>query len=93
MLGFGKAINKGGIMYREGELVEVKEHSLKNQVTTGPSNSVWVENWVPGIVVQWHGLTKMRTGIARFEDLEVVSVLVNGKIRKFPTRSIRYPKD
>ena len=88
-----KTFNQGVLMYREGELVEVKEHSLKTQITTGPSNSVWVENWVPGIVVQWHGMTKMRTGIARFENLEVVSVLVNGKIRKFPTRSVRYPKE
>ena len=78
-------------MYREGELVEVKEYSLTSK-TTNPPN-VWIEKWVPAVVVQWHGMTKMRTGIARFENLEVVSVLVNGKVRKFPTRSIRYPKE
>ena len=78
-------------MYRPGELVEVKEYSLPTKTTNPPG--VWVENWVPAVVVQCHGMTKMRTGIARFENLEVVSVLLNGKIRKFPTRSIRYPRD
>lgn len=86
-----KTCNQGVLMYREGELVEVKEHSLTSK-TTNPPN-VWVENWVPAVVVQWHGMTKMRTGIARFENLEVVSVLVNGKVRKFPTRSVRYPRE
>ena len=79
-------------MYRPGELVEVKEYSL-NTKTTNPSEHQWIENWLPAVVVQWHGMTKMRTGIARFEDLEAVSVLLNGKIRKFPTRSVRYPKE
>ena len=78
-------------MYREGELVEVREYSLKTQTTSGESD--WQEDWVPAVVIQWHGMTKMRTGIARFENLEVVSVLLNGKIRKFPTRSIRYPRE
>ena len=78
-------------MYREGELVEVKEHSLST--TTTSQHGDWIINWVPAVVVQWHGMTKMRTGIARFENLEVVSVLLNGKVRKFPTRSIRYPKE
>ena len=78
-------------MYRPGELVEVKEYSLKTKTTQ--ADSQWIENWLPAVVVQWHGLTKMRTGIARFEDLEVVSVLLNGKVRKFPTRSIRYPRE
>ena len=78
-------------MYRPGELVEVKEYSL-NTKTTQATNQ-WIENWLPAVVVQWHGMTKMRTGIARFEDLEVVSVLLNGKVRKFPTRSIRYPRE
>ena len=78
-------------MYREGELVEVKEHSLTATTTT--QDGRWITNWVPAVVVQWHGMTKMRTGIARFENLEVVSVLLNGKVRKFPTRSIRYPKE
>ena len=80
-------------MYRSGELVEVREYSLKTQITTGPSHNVWTENWIPAIVVQWHGMTKMRTGIARFENLEVVSVLLNGKVRKLPTRNIRYPRE
>ena len=79
-------------MYRPGELVEVKEYSL-NTKTTNPSEYQWIENWLPAVVVQWHGMTKMRTGIARFEDLEVVSVLLNGKVRKFPTRNVRYPKE
>jgi len=78
-------------MYREGELVEVKDHSLKT-TTTNP-NGEWIVNWVPAVIVQWHGMTKMRTGIARFETLEVVSVLLNGEVRKFPTRSVRYPKE
>ena len=78
-------------MYREGELVEVKEHSLKTQDPVTGAN-VWEWVWVPAVVTQWHGMTKMRTGIARFENLEVVSVLLNGKVRKFPTRSIRYPR-
>ena len=78
-------------MYREGELVEVKEYTMKTQTTQ--TDEKWIENWVPAVVVQWHGMTKMRTGIARFENLEVVSVLLNGKIRKFPTRSIRYPRE
>ena len=78
-------------MYREGELVEVKEYTMKTQTTQ--AGDKWIESWVPAIVVQWHGMTKMRTGIARFENLEVVSVLLNGKVRKFPTRSIRYPRE
>ena len=86
-----KTCNQGMLMYRPGELVEVKEYSLGTK-TTNPSGE-WIENWIPAIVVQWHGLTKMRTGIARFEDLEVVSVLLNGKVRKFPTRSIRYLRE
>lgn len=85
-----KTFSQGELMYREGELVEVREYSLGTK-TTNPSGE-WIENWFPAVVVQWHGLTKMRTGIARFEDLEVVSVLLNGKVRKFPTRSIRYPR-
>ena len=88
---YTKTFNEGVLMYREGELVEVKEHSLTSKTTNPPS--VWIEKWVPAVVVQWHGMTKMRTGIARFENLEVVSVLVNGKVRKFPTRSVRYPKE
>ena len=78
-------------MYREGELVEVREYSLKTKTTQ--NENAWNENWLPAVVVKWHGMTKMRTGIARFENLEVVSVLLNGKIRKFPTRSIRYPRE
>ena len=78
-------------MYRPGELVEVREYSLGTK-TTNPSGER-IEKWVPAVVVQWHGLTKLRTGIARFEDLEVVSVLLNGKVRKFPTRSIRYLRE
>ena len=80
-------------MYRSGELVEVREYSLKTKTTQAYDGDVWLENWVPAVVVEWHGLTKMRTGIARFENLEVVSVLLNGKVRKFPTRSIRYPRE
>ena len=78
-------------MYKEGELVEVKDYALKTKTTHGSSS--WIESWAPGVVVQWHGMTRMRTGIARFENLEVVSVLLNGKVRKFPTRSIRYPRE
>ena len=78
-------------MYREGELVEVREYSLGTK-TTNPSGE-WIEKWVPAVIMQWHGMTKMRTGIARFENLEVVSVLLNGKIRKFPTRNVRYPRE
>lgn len=77
-------------MYREGELIEVREYSLST--TTTDQDGKWIESWLPAVVVQWHGMTKMRTGIARFENLEVVSVLLNGKVRKFPTRSIRYPR-
>ena len=77
--------------YRKGELVEVREYSLKTNMTH--NDNVWIENWLPAVVVEWHGMTKMRTGIARFENLEVVSVLLNGKIKKFPTRSIRYPRE
>ena len=77
------------MMYKAGELVEVREYSLKSKMTH--HDNAWVENWLPAVIVEWHGMIKMRTGIARFENLEVVSVLRNGKIRKFPTRSIRYP--
>ena len=77
--------------YRKGELVEVREYSLKTSMSC--DEHVWVENWVPAIVVECHGMAKLRTGIARFENLEVVSVLLNGKISKFPTRSIRYPRE
>ena len=78
-------------MYRQGELVEVREYSLPTKMTNPPGARI--ENWVPAVVIQWHGLTKMRTGIARFENLEVVSVLVNGKVRKVPTRNLRYPRE
>ena len=77
--------------YRKGELVEVREYSLGTKTTN--SSGEWIENWVPAVIIQWHGMTKMRTGIARFENLEVVSVLVNGKVRKVPTRSLRYPRE
>ena len=77
-------------MYRKGELVEVRDYTLKTKTTHASSS--WVESWKPGVIIQWLGETKMRTGIARFENLEVVSVLLNGKIRRFPTRSIRYPR-
>lgn len=79
------------MIYREGELVEVKEYSFRTGRTQGSSE--WEEYWVPGIIIQWHGMTKMRTGIARFQNLEVVSVLVNGKVRKIPTKNLRYPKE
>ena len=88
---YKKTFSQGVLMYRPGELVEVKEYSLTSK-TTNPPN-VWVEKWLPAVIVQWHGMVNMRTGIARFEDLEVVSVLLNGKVRKFPTRNIRYPKE
>ena len=78
-------------MYRPGELVEVKEYSLKTNMTH--DDNVWVENWLPAVIIEWHGMKQMRTGIAKFENLEVVSVLLNGKIKKFPTRSIRYPRE
>ena len=84
-------VTQGVLMYQPGELIEVKEYSLPTTTTKPPG--VWIEKWVPAVVIQWHGITKMRTGIARFENLEVVSVLLNGKIRKFPTRSIRYPRE
>ena len=77
-------------MYRPGELVEVREYSL-NTTTTNESDA-WTESWVPAIIIEWHGLTKMRTGLTRFETINVVSVLINGKIRKLPTRNIRYPR-
>ena len=54
-------------MYRPGELVEVKEYSLTSK-TTNPPN-VWVEKWVPAVVVQWYGMVNMRTGIARKDIL------------------------
>ena len=79
------------MMYKKGELVEVREYSLKTTMTY--DENVWIENWIPAVIVEWHGLTKMRTGIARFENLEIVSVLLNGKIRKCPTRNIRYPRE
>ena len=78
-------------MYQKGDLVEVREYSLKTNMTH--DDDVWIENWLPAVVVEWHGITKLRTGIARFENLEVVSVLLNGKVRKFPTRSIRYLRE
>ena len=78
-------------MFIPGELVEVREYSLKTNTTH--DDDPWVENWLPAVIVEWHGITKLRTGIARFENLEVVSVLLNGKVRKFPTRSIRYPRE
>ena len=76
--------------YREGELVEVREYTYKLQAKAATD---WVESWLPGVVVKWLGETKMRTGIARFETLEVASVLVNGKVRKVPTRNLRYPRE
>ena len=78
-------------MFREGELVQVKEYSLRTKTTH--SSDDWIVTWLPGVVIQWHGKTKMRTGIARFEDLDVVSVLVNGKVRKVSTRNLRYPRE
>ena len=78
-------------MYRPGELVEVREYSLSTKTTN--SSGEWIENWMPAIIIEWHGLTKMRTGLTRFETINVVSVLINGKIRKLPTRNIRYPKE
>ena len=78
-------------MYREGELVEVKDYALKTKTTHGSSS--WIESWTPGVIVQWLGETKMRTGIARFETLEAAFVLVNGKVRKVSTRNLRYPID
>ena len=77
-------------MYREGELVEVREYTMKTKTTQ--SGSDWQESWIPGVIIQWLGETKMRTGIARFETLEVASVLINGKVRKIPTRNLRYPR-
>ena len=76
-------------MYQEGELVEVKEHRLRSPPA---GENQWDVVWVPGVVVQWHGKMKMRTGIARFEELEVVSVFIEGKVRKVPVRNIRYPQ-
>ena len=77
-------------MYRQGELVEVREYTMKTKTTQ--SGSGWQESWIPGVIIQWLGETKMRTGIARFETLEVASVLINGKVRKIPTRNLRYPR-
>ena len=37
-------------MYREGELVEVKDYALKTKTTHGSSS--WIESWTPGVVVQ-----------------------------------------
>tara|TARA_Y100001970_G_C14003276_1_gene734522 strand:+ start:583 stop:828 length:246 start_codon:yes stop_codon:yes gene_type:complete len=76
-------------MYRKGELVEVKEHRLKTHTTA--IGSSWDVIWLPGIIIQWHGKTKMRTGLSRFEDLDVASVFIGGKIKKIPTRNLRYP--
>jgi hypothetical protein len=78
-------------MFRPGELVEVREYSLKTNMTH--DDDAWVETWVPAVIVECHGIKKLRTGIARFEKLEVVSVLLNGKVSRFPTRSIRYPRE
>ena len=78
-------------MYREGELVEVKEHKLRSPPAAGGNQ--WDVVWLPAVVVQWHGKMKMRTGIARFEEREVVSVLIEGKVRKVPARNIRYPRE
>ena len=75
-------------MYRQGDLVEVREFTYKLQ-TQAATN--WEESWITGVVVQWLGKTKIRTGIARFETLQVASVLVNGKVRKIAARNLRYP--
>jgi hypothetical protein len=91
-LGVTKTITEASMTYKKGELVEVREYSV-NRTNNNNNSSVWIENWLPAVVVKWHGMTKMRTGIARFENLEVVSVLLNGKIRKFPTRSIRHLRE
>ena len=78
-------------MYRKGDLVEVREFSLK--IRTTKSDRQWIESWIPGVITALLGETELRTGIARFETLEVASVLINGKIRKVPTRNLRYPNE
>ena len=78
-------------MYREGELVEVREYILKTKTTkTGDD---WKVSWIPGVIIQWLGKTKMRTGIARFQTLEAALVLIDGKVRKISTKNLRYPKE
>ena len=78
-------------MYRKGDLVEVRDYDLKTKTTHGTSQ--WVARWAPGIVIECLGKTKMRTGIARFQTLEAVLVLVNGKVRKVSTNHLRYLRD
>ena len=78
-------------MYRKGELVEVRDYALKTKTTHASSS--WAESWKPGVIIQWLGETKMRTGIARFQTLEAASVLVDGKVRKVSTKNLRYPRE
>ena len=78
-------------MYRPGELVEVRDYSLNTKTTFGTSQ--WVEHWQLGVVIQWIGKTKMRTGIARFQTLEVALILVNGKVKKIACNHLRYPRE
>ena len=78
-------------MYRAGELVEVREYILKTKATKIGDN--WKVSWIPGVIIQWLGEIKMRTGIARFETLEAAFVLVSGKVRKVSTKNLRYPRE
>ena len=78
-------------MYQAGELVEVRDYDLKTKTTHGTSQ--WIEHWKLGVVIQWLGETKMRTGIARFQMLEAALVFVNGKARKISTKNLRDPRE
>ena len=54
------------------------------------SGSKWDQYWVPGVIISHLGETRMRTGIARFETLDVYEVLIEGTVQKIPTRNIMW---
>ena len=78
-------------MYREGELVEVRENISNPDMDK--DGLPWISVWKPAVVIQHHGKTKMRTGLTRFETIDVVSVFIEGSIKKVPARNIRYPTE
>ena len=52
------------------------------------SSGKWNQYWLPGVIISHLGETKMRTGIARFETLDVYEVLIEGTVQKIPIRNI-----
>lgn len=78
------AIKDSIVKYKINQLVKVRRW----KTFASASGSKYNQYWVLGIIIGHLDKTRMRTGIARFEILNVYEILIEGTVQKIPSRDI-----